>query len=163
MNGGGEAVNELARDLTPHEARQVALKLLTRREHTRAELREKLVARGCAASVAEEVVSRLESERLLSEDRFVESFVAARRSRGYGPVRIREELRQRGVDGDVIGRWLDVNAREWRDDLKAVRRKKFGARMPKSYSERAKQARFLQYRGFTADQIQKILSDRDTD
>jgi regulatory protein len=149
--------------LTPHEARQVALKLLTRREHARGELREKLVAKGCTDAVAEEVVSRLESERLLSDDRFVESFLAARRARGYGPVRIREELRQRGVADETIGRWLNMNGREWRDDLKAVRRKKFGAKMPKSYSERAKQARFLQYRGFTADQIQTILNDRDND
>jgi regulatory protein len=149
--------------LTPHEARQVALKLLTRREHARGELREKLMAKGCTGAIAEEVVSRLESERLLSDDRFVESFLAARRARGYGPVRIREELRQRGVADETIGRWLDMNGREWRDDLKVVRRKKFGARMPKSYSERAKQARFLQYRGFTADQIQTILNDRDND
>jgi regulatory protein len=150
-------------ELSQNEARQIALKLLARREHTRGEIHGKLVAKGCAGAVADAVVSRLETERLLSDARFVESYLTARRARGYGPVRIREELRQRGVADGLIGQWLDVNGREWIDDLRRVRHKKFGARMPKSYSERAKQARFLQYRGFTTDQIQKILNDRDTD
>jgi regulatory protein len=150
-------------ELSQNEARQLALKLLARREHARGEMHDKLVAKGCTGAVAEAVVSRLEAERLLSDDRFVESYLTARRARGYGPVRIREELRQRGVTDELIGQWLDVNGREWFDDLRRVRHKKFGARMPKNYSERAKQARFLQYRGFTAEQIQMVLSDRDSD
>jgi regulatory protein len=109
------------------------------------------------------VVGRLEAQRLLSEDRFIESFVQARRSRGYGPLRIREELRGKGVDEGSIERWVDVNNRDWLEDLRQVRRKKFGARMPVSFSERAKQARFLQYRGFTTEQIQQVLSVREAE
>lgn len=145
------------------EARALALKLLARREHTQQELGEKLIRKGCAAELAEEVVGQLARERLLSEERFIESFVQARRSRGYGPLRIREELRGKGVDEDAIAQWIDVNGREWLEELRQVRRKKFGAGLPKSFNERARQARFLQYRGFTTDQIQQVLSARDSD
>ncbi|MEK6551593.1 MAG: regulatory protein RecX [Pseudomonadota bacterium] len=124
-------------------------------------MREKLTVRGCPTVVAEEVVSRLEAERLLSEDRFAESYVQARRRRGYGPVRIREELSRRGVDDDTIARWLDAGSRDWLEELRRVRRKKFGASVPGDYRERARQARFLQYRGFPAEQIRQILSNRD--
>ncbi len=139
------------------------MKLLARREHSRAELRAKLAAKGCAADVAEAVVGRLEAERLLSEDRFAESYVQARRRRGYGPVRIREELSRRGLDDDTIARWLDAGSREWLEEMRRVRRKKFGTTMPGDYRERARQARFLQYRGFPAEQIRQILSHRDHD
>lgn len=149
--------------LTVSEARQIALKLLSRREHSRGEMQEKLARKACPPSIVEQVVQQLIAERLLSEDRFVESYVQSRRRRGYGPARIREELRQRGVDKDTIEPWLDAGGREWLEDLRRVRRKKFGAGMPGNYSERARQARFLQYRGFTAEQIQKVLKSRDTE
>ncbi|OGI41393.1 MAG: hypothetical protein A2140_02130 [Candidatus Muproteobacteria bacterium RBG_16_62_13] len=145
------------------EARQIALKLLARREHSPGEMREKLDRKHCPAEIAEQVIQRLIAERLLSEERFVEGYVQARRRRGYGPVRIREELRQRGVDKGAIEPWLDAGSRDWLEDLRRVRRKKFGAKLPGDFSERARQARFLQYRGFTAEQIQKVLSSRDTD
>ncbi len=105
----------------------------------------------------------LETERLLSDDRFVEMLVRARRRRGYGPVYIRKELQAKGVVADVIGRWLDVASAEWIEEVKRVRRRKYGAGAPKSMSERAKQARFLQYRGFTFDQIQQALNPRRRD
>jgi regulatory protein len=145
------------------DARALALKLLARREHTQQELRAKLVRKGCAAGLAAEVVGQLARARLLSEERFIESYVQARRGRGYGPLRIREELRGKGVEEDAIAQWIDVGGREWLEELRRVRRKKFGAGLPKSFSERARQARFLQYRGFTTDQIQQVLSARDSD
>lgn len=145
------------------EARQIALKLLSRREHSRGEMQEKLARKGCQPGLVDQVVQQLTTERLLSEDRFVESYVRARRRRGYGPARIREELRQRAVDKDTIEPWLDAGSRDWLEDLRRARCKKFGAKMPGDFSERARQARFLQYRGFTTEQIQKVLNSRDTE
>ncbi len=109
------------------------------------------------------MVARLEGERLLSEDRFVESLIEVRRGRGYGPLRIREELRGKGIADEAVEHRLNVGGGEWLETALRVRRKKFGARIPKAYSERAKQARFLQYRGFTADQIEKAMSARNAD
>ena len=118
----------------------------------------KLLDKGCDEALAAEVVRQLEAERLLSDDRFMESLIQARRSRGYGPLRIQRELQEKGVAAEAIERWLDVTGRDWLDDIRRVQRKKFGARLPKSFAERARQARFLQYRGFTHDQIQQVLN-----
>jgi regulatory protein len=134
------------------------MQYLARREHSRSELHDKLLKKGCAEAVATETVKRLEQECLVSDDRFMESLIQARRNRGYGPLRIQKELQEKGVTAEAIERWLDVSGREWLEDIRRVQRKKFGARLPKSYPERARQARFLQYRGFTYDQIQKVLN-----
>lgn len=106
------------------------------------------------------MVSALEAERLLSDDRLVETLIHARRRRGYGPLRIRKELQEKGVAEELIERWLDAGNAGWVDEIRRVRRRKFGGRVPKRLSERAKQARFLQYRGFTFDQIQQALNPR---
>jgi regulatory protein len=139
------------------------MQYLARREHSRSELHDKLLKKGCAEAVATETVKRLEQECLVSDDRFMESLIQARRNRGYGPLRIQKELQEKGVTAEAIERWLDVSGREWLEDIRRVQRKKFGARLPKSYPERARQARFLQYRGFTYDQIQKVLNPHGQD
>jgi regulatory protein len=119
--------------------------------------------KGCAEAIAAEVVRQLEAERLLSDDRFMESLIQARRNRGYGPLRIQKELQEKGVAPEAIADWLDATSRDWIDDIRRVQRKKFGAHLPRNYTERARQARFLQYRGFTYDQIQQLLDPRGRD
>ena len=109
------------------------------------------------------MVRQLEVERLLSDDRFMESLIRARRNRGYGPLRIQKELQEKGVAPEAIAHWLDATSRDWADDIRRVQRKKFGGRIPGSYAERARQARFLQYRGFTYEQIQQLLDPRGQD
>jgi len=136
---------------------------LARREHSRRELYNKLLKKGCAGPLADEVVKRLEQERLVSDDRFMESLIRVRRERGYGPLRIQKELHEKGVAPEAVERWLDVTGRDWLEDIRRVQRKKFGARRPKSFAERARQARFLQYRGFTYDQIQQVLNPHGQD
>ena len=116
-----------------------------------------------SVALADEVVRQLEAERLLSDDRFMESLIRARRERGYGPLRIQKELQEKGVAPEAIGQWLDVTGREWLEDIRRVQRKKFGARLPRNFAERARQARFLQYRGFTYDQIQQVLNPHGQD
>jgi len=87
--------------------------------------------------------------------------VQVRRTRGFGPLRIKQELREKGVAGELIDRWLDLPGAEWTHDIRRVRQKKFGARLPKTFTERARQMRFLQYRGFTHDQIQRAFGGDD--
>ncbi|MDH3310713.1 MAG: recombination regulator RecX [Gammaproteobacteria bacterium] len=134
---------------------------LARREHSQCELQRKLQNKGCDAVLASEVVSKLASERLVSDDRFMESLIQARRNRGYGPLHIQKELQEKGVAPEVIAQGLDVASQSWLEDIRRVQRKKFGGKIPKSYTERARQARFLQYRGFTYDQIQQLLNPRE--
>jgi regulatory protein len=147
----------------PTAARALALRWLARREHSRAELEAKLVDKGCEAGLARQITAQLSAERLVSDARFAESLVRVRRSRGYGPVRIQKELEQKGIEGGAIDAVLDARSREWTQEIERVRRKKFGAGLPHSYAERARQAKFLQYRGFTFDQIQQVLGSRHSD
>ena len=141
----------------------MALRWLTRREHSRRELEVKLLRKGCAAELAAQVAAGLEAEGLLSDERFVEALVRVRRQRGCGPLRIQKELQEKGVAADVIGRWLDVAGDDWIEEVRRVCRRKYGGKLPKSLSERARQARFLQYRGFTFEQIQQALNPRGRD
>jgi regulatory protein len=136
--------------------------MLTRREHGREELTRKLIAQGCRGSLAAEVAAALEAERLLSDDRFVEALVRARRSRGYGPLRILKELEEKGIAPEAGGQAVAAVG-DWVEEARRAHRKRFGGKRAGSFAERAKQARFLQYRGFTFEQIQKILGSHDTD
>jgi regulatory protein len=141
----------------------MALDMLARREHSRRELQDKLAKKGCGAGLAASVVQELETQQLLSDERFVESLLQVRRERGYGPVRITREMQDKGIDAQLIEHYIDAADPQWLEVLKRVRRKKFGDRLPKSYPERARQARFLQYRGFTYDQIKSVLNPGEVD
>ncbi|MDX1486751.1 MAG: regulatory protein RecX [Acidiferrobacterales bacterium] len=137
----------------------MALDMLARREHSLHELQQKLIRKGCGVELAAEVAHDLETGQLLSDGRFAEDLLRVRRERGYGPLRIKKEMQDKGVDAQLIAHCVDAADPQWLEVLKRVRRKKFGDRRPKSYQERARQARFLQYRGFTFDQIQSVLNE----
>lgn len=100
----------------------------------------------------------LATQGVLSDERFAETLVRSRRRRGYGPARIRKELAEKGLADEAIGRWVDMRSPDWLAELERVRCRKFGSRRPQTYEERARQARFLQHRGFTFEQIQQTLN-----
>jgi regulatory protein len=133
--------------------------MLARREHSERELTRKLAARGYDESVIGETVAGLVADGLLSNERFVESFVHSRYQRGQGPHKIRAELRERGIDDVDIASCLEAYADEWRELASRVREKKFGAALPGDHRERSRQMRFLQQRGFDAEQIRSVLRD----
>jgi regulatory protein len=124
-------------------------------------LRAKLTDRGCSEALAAEVAAALAAEGLVSDERFVEALIHARRARGYGPLFIRRELEERRIGRELIGRWVNPGDREWIEDLRRVKKKKFGGRRPASLAERARQTRFLQSRGFTHEQIRAVLGSDD--
>ncbi len=136
-----------------------AIALLARREHSRRELERKLRGKGFAADAVEQCLQRLQGERLQSDVRFAEAYLNSRAGKGYGPARIRAELAERGVEGEVIEQQLDEAGIDWCDLAAEVRRKKFGGRAPHDYLERARQARFLQYRGFAGEQLRSLFAD----
>jgi regulatory protein len=150
-----------AEDLSPEEqvasARAQALKLLTRREHGRAELLHKLVARGHPRAASEQACDALAESGLLSEARFVEHFVSVKTGRGAGPAKVRAELRAKGVAATAIDAELAEAGVDWLASCEQVRRKRFGAALPSSAAERAKQARFLMGRGFSSEHIRRVL------
>lgn len=132
-----------------------ALQLLTRRDHSRAELKAKLAV-GASESVEEidAVLDTLQAERLLSDHRYASQRVIAR-ARRYGNARLKQELRQQGISDDDIAAALPEGGDE-SERCQAVWARKFG-QLPRSAEERGKQMRFLQYRGFSGDAIQNTL------
>lgn len=135
-----------------------AVRLLARREHSTRDLKRKLEHKGHDRESVERVVNKLSDKKLLSDERFASAFVAHHGRRGQGPVRIRAELRQQGASDELIDAALAGAELDWKAIASEVRARKFGAGPPGSLPERAKQARFLQYRGFSADQIRAALS-----
>ncbi len=135
--------------------------LLSRREHAAAELRRKLIEKGFDELFVDEALAGLAADGLLSDARYAESYVRSRMNRGFGPVRIREELRQRGVANELIGDCLAFQDQRWIETARSARQKRFGSELPSEMKARAKQLKFLQYRGFTSDQIKHIFKDVD--
>ena len=109
--------------------------------------------------MVDEVLEGLIQQRLLSDDRFTEQYLLSRQRRGFGPVRIRVELRERGVDGGLIDSHLDDQHECWQECLQQAHDKKFGRASPADIKEKARRSRFLEYRGFTGEQIRHFFRD----
>jgi len=139
------------------KVRKKAMDLLMRREHAVGELQKKLNARDYDTEIVAEVVEQLASEGLVSDTRFTEAFVRYRANNGRGPQRIQSELRERGVNEKIQAAYLDMGDSRWFERAAQVRSKRFGDALPEDFKERARQARFLQYRGFTSEQIREVL------
>jgi regulatory protein len=139
------------------EVEIAAVRLLARREHSTDELKRKLTARGHPEASVEAVVSKLGEKQWVSNERFTTNYVRYHARRGQGPVRIRAELRQQGITDSQIQQEVSGPGRDWSELAVEVRRRKFGDALPSTATERAKQARFLQYRGFNSDQIRAAL------
>ena len=103
------------------------------------------------AALIEQVLDELEAENLLSDERFTESYIRSRGGRGYGPDRIRQELRQKGLDATLLEDVLSSIDLDWVEIAVTVREKKFRATVPTDFKEKAKQLRFLNYRGFGSE------------
>ena len=138
-----------------------ALRLLSGREHSRAELERKLAAHEKEPGQLARILDELQARDFINEQRVVDS-VVHRRSGKLGALRIRQELQSKGLDGekvqDALGRLRStelVRARE-------VWARKFDA-LPADPAERGKQARFLAARGFDGDVVRRVLSGSDPD
>jgi regulatory protein len=134
------------------------LNLLARREHSRAELCQKLQAKGFDKQAVDEAITVLAQEDWQSDTRFAEAFIRQRLRDGYGPVRISQELRQRGIDHTDMDAAVADLAGSWDELLAQVYAKKYpeDSRMPRN--EWAKRVRFLQQRGFSFDLIRSLAS-----
>lgn len=141
---------------SPAAVRRAAMDLLAQREHGRVELTRKLRQRGAPPELIDSALDRLTEEGLLSESRYLESFIASRARGGYGPQRIREELAQRGLPRGDIDQALREADIDWSEQLREVWRRKFD-RQPQDARERAQQGRFLTYRGYSMDMISRLL------
>jgi regulatory protein len=156
---GGKVLLSEPQKGDPNHAQAFAIGLLARRDYSTAELRRKLSDRGYLEHAIEPVLIELAETRKLDDQRYGANVVAYRARRGQGPARIRNELRRSGLDDESIQ--AAVQGNEEAPDFVALARqariRKFGSELPSDWKERAKQARFLQYRGFSTDHIRAAL------
>ncbi|MGI1678225.1 MAG: recombination regulator RecX [Cellvibrionaceae bacterium] len=136
--------------------RFAAMSYLAAREHSQKELVQKLSRRFDDEALVEQAVQQLSDESLQCDDRFAEAFTAMRKRKGQGPIRIAYELQQKGISPDLVEIYVyDTSEEEWLEHAKDVCQKKYGD-MSNSHTLRAKQMRFLQYRGFSSDTIRAL-------
>src|SRR5690349_16214133 len=137
----------------PNHSYAYAVALLARRDYSTSELRKKLKERGYLEGAIEPVLIDLEETRKLDDQRYGNNVVAYRARRGHGPARIRHELRQSGLKDDQIEEAVKTgeDAPDFVALAREARRRKFGPELPQDRKEWARQARFLQYRGFSTD------------
>jgi regulatory protein len=135
--------------------RERALRLLARREHSRAELAHKLAGHAGPGEDVEQLLDELSRRNLLSEARYVDSRVR-QLSRKYGAARIAHELRAKGLSKDAAAAAATAARASELERAREVWRKKFRS-LPQTREERARQIRFLQSRGFSFDAIRTVI------
>lgn len=135
------------------------MELLSRREHSARELTNKLKQRYSdhPADISS-CVQALSEEGLQSDDRYCEAYVAMRKRKGYGPQRIMAELREKGVAEGLAKSEVYEKELDWYGSAFEVWQKKFRETWPQDAKEKAKQIRFLSYRGFSQSHINEIYS-----
>lgn len=143
-------------DKSARSAYDKAMDLLARREHSRRELHDKLQRRGYAADEIEAALQRLGEKHYQDDERFGEMLVRSRIAHGYGPARIRAELRGHGLDDRMINAQLDAEEVDWTELAAAQLRRRRNARSTLDYAERARRAQFLLRRGFSAATVSAV-------
>jgi regulatory protein len=150
---------EASAEPTAADLRERALRLLARREHSRAELMRKLESAGFAREEIGTLLDDFETRNWLSDQRFAESYVADHRARA-GSIKLAYDLRQRGVPDSVIENVLSDNRDSELARAREVWQKKFKA-PPANADEKARQMRFLLSRGFPPDVIRNAWVEGD--
>ncbi len=141
---------------TPVSIRRAAMNLLARREHGHVELARKLLLRGADADMIEVELQRLTEDGLLSEQRYLESYIRSRANAGRGPMRIREELTQRGLQRGDVEQALNAADIDWDENMRELWQRRFAGQVV-DLKDKAKQSRFLAQRGYEADAVRRLL------
>lgn len=147
--------------IAPVSLKGRALRLLSGREYSRAELERKLAEFEEEPGALAKALDELQAKGFISEQRVVES-VLHRRSAKMGTSRIRQELQSKGLDREAVDQAVEQLRATEVDRAREVWRKKFGV-PPTDAAERGKQMRFLASRGFGGDAIHKVVAGSNED
>lgn len=132
---------------------------MARREHSKKELQRKLVQKGFEASEVDQAIDELADEGLQSELRYIEALVHSKAERGFGPLKIKALLRERGIDDpSILAYFVTLPENFWHEVLLGVWCKKFAGRVSDTASK-AKAIRYLQYKGFDLGSINRLMRD----
>ncbi len=143
---------------SPAELRDIALRLLARREHAFGELCRKLQQRGATSETAATTVSALAEQGLQSDQRFSEGYLRSRAQRAYGPVRIRAELAERGIDRGLIDSTLRQADADWLSIAADWYQRRYGVDPVLDRQEIARRQQALLRRGFDPAVARELVS-----
>ncbi|MBE9568649.1 MAG: regulatory protein RecX [Proteobacteria bacterium] len=144
-------------------AKSVAVRLLSRREHSAFEIRDKLQKRDFEEAEIEQAIDELQQGGWLSDERFAEAYIRMRQLKGFGPIRIAIELNERGVKESIVEQYLHAGDQTWTETLAQQYQKKYRDKSITDYNDKAKRIRFLQYRGFPLDAVYRIVNQSVSD
>lgn len=137
--------------------------LLSMREHSVKEISDKLSKKCDRADLVRAVVDDLIERKYLSNTRFAESYVRSRKTKGFGPTKIRSELLGKGIVGSMIDDHLEAGSAIWYEVAENQYHKKYGEDVIKDYNTWTKRARFLQSRGFSMEHIHSTIPQATSD
>ena len=156
-NGLDRATPKASHEQSLTDGQHVAVRLLAGREHARDELIRKLHQRGWSESQCETILDRLMALGLQSDERFAESFVRSRVQKAFGPVRIRAELQQRGIDRELIEQALRSDTPDWLAVAAGWYERRYGTEPIEDVKERGRRQAALARRGFSSDIIRELI------
>jgi regulatory protein len=145
-------------ELSESELRVAAINLLSRRECSRHELYQKLIVRTSSDTYLLELLNQLTEAGYQSDQRFTESFLRSRINRGLGKMRIERELKEKGIDQDLVEQCLEGDV-DWFELAYESGLRKFQSLDLSDYKEKQKAFRYLAYRGFAMDQIHSAVEN----
>lgn len=134
-----------------------AIRLLSRREHSVKELRQKLLTKSFEPEEITPVIEFLLDNDYVSNIRFAESVIRNKISRGYGWQHIQQELKHKGVSQEIYGAVLAEQEVDWYLQAELAYQKKYGDTAAEDAKDKAKRLRFLQYRGYSIDECLSAL------
>lgn len=140
---------------------QIALAMLARREHSRQQVKIKLITKGFESAEIEPVLDYCESKSYLDDCRYGEMLVRAHIEKGHGLLRIKQVLIQKGLSQEHIQQVLDCTDCDWFELAKTKAIKKYGSNTldAKDYKEKAKRVRYLVGQGFDYEQVNYALEE----
>ena len=139
----------------------IAVRILTYRDHSMFELRQKLQRRGVTDAVIDDLVPRLQDIGYLDDHRFAEQWVRKRYADGYGPRFIRYELQEKKVATQFIEDVLSQYETLWESKIQALWQKKY-QHLPQTQVNYAKSIQYLERRGFAYAAIKQAINSQDT-
>lgn len=147
--------------LTGTRLRSYAFAVLTRKEYSKADLIEKLMTLAQSREEVLTLVDELSENNYQSDQRVAEMTVRSQVRKGKGPNRIKLALRAKHLDKSLVQE--DIAEIDWYEQAYQLKVKKYGFEVSKDPKIKAKQIRFLQYRGFEMDAIMKAISRKENE
>ena len=149
-------------DAPRRSAYDKAMGLLVRREQSQLELRTKLRQSGYGADEINVALDRLIEQHYQDDDRFADVLLRSRVAQGYGPMRLRVELKSHGIKEAFFTQWLAESDVDWNAVAAGQLRRRYGSAGSLDPAERARRAQFLLRRGFAAATVH-VVTHADVD